>query len=217
MRYTHKEGLKNKKSGNRKAIIMFSLLSMSGGLYLLYNALSPMIPQSGSSAQATVKKLTVEQPKPHENRIYIPQINIDIPIVPIGNNETAALEKGAVHRVPTSGDPKTGGNYVIAAHRFNLGLTPNATRAKSPFYHIDSLKKGDQIYVDFEGERYVYEIYEKTLVSPTAVEIEKRTEEPRLTMYSCELAGPAAGREVVYAKPIGTVAWSDGKPGIEAL
>lgn len=196
---------------------MFSLLSMSGGLYLLYNSLSPMIPQSGNDARATVKKLTAEQPRPHDNRVYIPQINIDIPIVSIGGNEAAALEKGAVHRAPTSGDPKTGGNFVIAAHRFNLGLTPNATRAKSPFYHIDSLKNGDQIYIDYEGKRYVYEIYEKTLVPPTAVDIEHRTEKPRLTMYSCELAGPAAGREVVYAKPIGTVAWSDGKPGIEPL
>ncbi|NCU40813.1 class E sortase, partial [Candidatus Saccharibacteria bacterium] len=130
---------------------------------------------------------------------------------------TVALEKGAVHRAPDSGDPKTGGNFVIAAHRFNLGLTPNSTRAKSPFYHIDSLEKGDQIYIDYEGKRYVYEIYEKSLVPPTAIEIEQRTEKPRLTMYSCELAGPTAGREVVYAKPIGTVAWSNGKPGIEAL
>ncbi len=217
MRYTHIEGIRHKKSGSRGTVVMFSLLSMTGGLYLLYNSMSPMIPRPGNDARATVRKLTAEQPKPHDNRVYIPQINVDIPIVPINGNETAALEKGAVHRAPTSGNPESGGNYVIAAHRFNIGLTPNATRARSPFYHIDSLKKGDQIYVDYEGERYVYEIYEKSLVPPTAVEIEQRTEEPRLTMYSCELAGPAAGREVVYAKPIGTVAWSNGKSGIKEL
>lgn len=188
-----------------------------GGGYMLMNAISPMLPPSEQQAWATVTKLKSEQPRLDEDRIYIPQINVDIPIVLAGNNEAVALEKGAVHRVPENGNPKEGGNFVLAAHRFNLGVTPGATRAKSPFYHIDLLKKGDQIYVDFEGARYVYEVYDKSQVPSTAVEIEKRTDKPSLTMYSCDLAGPAAGREVVYAKPIGTVDWESGKPGVKTL
>lgn len=198
-------------------MMVFAVFMMIGGIYLLLNTLSPMVGPSTEQAQAIVQKLTSEQPLPNDNRVYIPQINVNIPIVLAGNNEAAALEKGAVHRVPQNGDPRDGGNFVIAAHRFNIGLTPGATRAKSPFYHINALQNGDQIYVDYEGERYVYEVYNKDLVPPTAVEIEKRTDKPQLTMYSCELAGPEAGREVVYAKPIGTVAWSNGKPAVKTL
>ena len=217
MRYTHKEGLRNRRTGGRKTTTLLADFLLAGGVYMLLNTLSPMLPPSADQAQATAKRLTAEQPKANENRIYIPQINVDIPVVLANGNEAAALEQGAVHRVPTNGDPSAGGNFVVAAHRFNIGLTPGATRAKSPFYHINLLNNGDQIYVDYEGKRYVYEIYEKDLVPPTAVEIEKRTDKPRLTMYSCELAGPAAGREVVYAKPVGTVAWSNGKPAVETL
>lgn len=214
MRYVYSEGI---QKSTRSYGLFVAIAVLLAGAYVLLLTLSPMLPDITASEQQTAQKLTLTQPTITENRVYIPQINIDVPIVDINGNENAALEKGAIHREPTSGNPKDGGNYVIAAHRFNLGLTPNATRAKSPFYHIDKLKSGDQLYVDYNGVRYVYEIYEKRTVGETAVEIEQRTQESRLTLYSCELAGPKAGREVVFAKPVGTVAWEQGKPAIKAI
>lgn len=188
-----------------------------GGVYLLLNMLSPVLPEVGVDTQAVAKKLTTVQPTIGEDRVYLPQINVDVPVNEIGTSETVALEKGAVHRSPSSGNPKEGGNFVLAAHRFNLGLTINQTRARSPFYHIDKLAVGDRVYVDYEGLRYAYEITEKKMVAETAVEIEQKTSDNRLTLYSCELAGPKAGREVLVAKRLGTVAWEDGKAAIKKL
>lgn len=214
MRYTLQDGVTQKK--RRPWLVVFALLSICGGLYLLYNTLAPVLPDYGSDVQATAKKLKTVAPQVGENRIYMPQINVDIALVEINGDETAALDKGAIHRAPTSGNPKDGGNFVVAAHRFTLGLTPSQTRAKSPFYHIDKMNVGDQIYVDYEGVRYAYRIDQKKTVAATAVEIEDRTEKPRLTLYSCELSGSRDGREVLFASPVGTVTWENGQPAVQS-
>lgn len=214
MKYHYKEGTQRRKSRKWTALPVIGLI---GGFYLLANTLSPAVPAVFGPSDSTAKKLVSLKPDLAENRIYVPKINIDVAVVPIEGNEAQALEKGAVQRSPASGNPSDGGNFVIAAHRFNLGLTPTQTRAQSPFYHINKLSVGDDIYVDYKGERYAYKVEERRLVEPTAIEIEERTDDNRLTMYSCELAGPEAGREVVIAKPVGKIVWSDGKPKLKSL
>lgn len=166
---------------------------------------------------ATAKKLVINQPQLRQNRLYLPKINVDVPVVPIDGSETAALEKGAINRASTSGNPEDGGNFVLAAHRFNLGLTPDKTRAKSPFYHLDKVVPGDDIFVDYHGKRYAYKVVEVKSVKPDAVEIEQPTENSRLTLYTCELAGPEAGRDVVIAEPQGIIVWVGGSPKLKAL
>lgn len=184
---------------------------------MLLNTLSPMMSlDSSASGQVVAQTLKHKKPDLSENRLYVPQINVDVAIVAIGGNEAQALEKGAIHRAPMSGNPREGGNFVVAAHRFQLGLTPDQTRKKSPFYHIDKMKQGDQFYVDYDGVRYAYEVTEKKQVPPTAIEIERRTDDTQLTLYSCELSGPDSGRDVVIAKQIGTIAWESNGPKLKS-
>lgn len=213
MTYNHRRGVETKKKGS-KAWLLLPVFGLLGGLYVLANALSPGIATPfDAPTDATAKKLTHAKPALGENRVYIPQINVDIAVV-TGDTE-AALERGAWHRKPENGDPKNGGNFVLSAHRFNLGFTPTQTRAKSPFYHIDKLSEGDQIYVDYEGTRYAYSVTKRYKVERTALEIEQRSEDAKLTLYSCDLRGEKAGREVVEAEPVGTVAWLDGAPKLK--
>ncbi len=214
MRYRIRHGIQ-KQTKARKLLVAIPVFGVLLGGYLLINTLSPEMKIFQGQTDVVAKKLMAEKPTVAENRLYIPQINVDVATVEINGDETTALEKGAIHRSPSSGNPKNGGNYVLAAHRFNLGLTPDQTRAKSPFYHIDKLQIGDQLYVDYEGTRYAYEVTEKKKVPENAIEIEARTIDPQLTMYSCQLSGPVAGREVVIAKPIGIVTWENGKPQIQ--
>lgn len=217
MTYDYQKGVKKQKSRSKKWLALPVVAIMIGG-YMLVNALAPALPfPLANGGQAVAQRLTSQPPTLTENRLYIPQINVDIAIVPIDGNETLALEKGAVQRAPASGNPRDGGNFVLAAHRFQLGLTPDLTRKKSPFYHIDKLKTGDQFFVDYAGTRYAYEVTAKQQVSPTAVEIESRTSDARLTLYSCELAGPKAGRDVVVAKLKGTIAWEGDSPRLKTL
>jgi sortase A len=169
------------------------------GVYLLITALAPLIPASSrvdlASQPAQPQDIT-------ENRLYIPKLNIDV-LIAEGDNETA-LEKGAWHRKPENGSPEKGGNFVLSAHRFQMGWTPGETRHNSPFYHIDKLQPGDKIYVDYNQTRYTYEVTKKYNVDRYAVEIESPSAEAKMTLYSCDLAGEAAGREVIEARPIKT-------------
>lgn len=170
---------------------------------MLVNTFSPSLPLPGKPDDATVQKLVNTSPGSEGNRLYVPQINVDVAISE--GTTVEALEKGAWHRNPENGDPKKGGNFVLSAHRFQLELTPQQTKAASPFYNIDKLQAGDELYVDWAGKRYAYRIEEKTQVDMTATEIEAKTKDSQLTLYSCDLRGEAASREVVIAKPLGEV------------
>ena len=83
--------------------------------------------------------------KDKRNRLQISKINLEVPIF-TGNSE-AVLEKGVWNRWPERGNPVIGGNFILSAHRFEMGFTPSQTRQKSPFYNIHKLKVGDTLRV----------------------------------------------------------------------
>lgn len=177
-----------------------AILLLLAGLYVLTLVMAPTF--SG----LILKPLNATQVaaiKPTQDRIMIPKIGVNIPY---GTDGKASLDEGAEWRLPDNGNPKKGGNFVIAAHRFSIQPTPGGTIKKSPFYHIDELKKGDQILVDYDGTRYGYTVESKETVPPTAVQIESPSATPKLTLYSCSLGGSADGRYVIIGKPLGEVA-----------
>lgn len=182
-----------------RAWLILAIILLCTGVYLLVTALAPALPLD-FQPNAVEVKVKNTQPEVEENRLYIPAINIDVAVVE-GNTE-AVLDKGAWHRKPQNGNPEKGGNFVLSAHRFEMGLTPQQTRTKSPFYNIDKLQVGDKIYVDYNKKRYTYEVTRKYSVDRFAVTIEAPSEEAKMTLYSCDLRGEAAGREVVEAKPL---------------
>ncbi|MFO0971215.1 MAG: sortase [Candidatus Saccharimonadales bacterium] len=204
MRFRHKKG-SSLTSGSHRAsrgvLLIVSIAAFAAGIYLLILVLTPNIPFLFPVEEINAKQL----PKPAENRVYIPKIGVNVPLLTGG---AEALEKGSWHRFPERGDPVEGGNFIVSAHRFSLGATPGKTRQKSPFYHIDKLDVGDQIIVDFDGKRYGYEITTHEEVKPTQVEIEAQitsSQPVRLTLYTCTLKGETDGREVFFAKPLGEV------------
>lgn len=184
-------------------IILVLLLS---GIYILLLSFAPSLTSqqiTGRAPDATQKKLEQAPSPVTGDRLYIPQINVDVAIV-TGTTE-AALEKGAWHRHPENGDPVKGGNFVLSAHRFVMAFTPQGVAEKSPFYNIDKLNVGDKIFVDFQMKRYAYEIKRKYAVKPNAVEIENPSQDAKMTLYSCTLGGSADGRDVIEAVKLGEV------------
>jgi LPXTG-site transpeptidase (sortase) family protein len=213
MRYEYRRGIQKPKR-------WWVTLPVAGAIfavYMAFNAFAPAIPLYASAPDETVKKLTASKPALNENRLFIPKINVNVATFPGEGTEIPSLANGAVHRSPQSGNPKDGGNYVIAAHRFQLGYTPQQTREKSPFYHLDKLGAGDEVYVDFDGVRYAFKITERKFVDPTDPAVEARTDRDRLTLYSSELTGPASTREIVVAEPVGTIVWINGAPKLKTL
>lgn len=189
-----------KPSATRIVTILVAAIMILAGLYTLAVALTPAIiaPNINPTSNKTIKQLQ-SKAAITENRLYIPKIDVNLPYA---TGSETVMEKGAWWRQPDNGNPADGGNFVLSAHRFIMGLTPQQTLRKSPFYNIDKLKTGDELVVDYDGKRYTYEISKIFSVTPDAIEIENRTNEPQLTLYSCTLGGSADGREVIVAKPI---------------
>ncbi|HMI09221.1 MAG TPA: class E sortase [Candidatus Saccharimonadales bacterium] len=181
-------------------VTIVALLFVIVGAYILLLVLTPNIPFLYSSQPLNVKAMG--SPKVGVNKIMIPGIGVDIPY---GSNGQASLDSGAWWRYPERGDPAKGGNFVIAAHRFSIQPTPRETAIKSPFYHLDKVKVGDPIIVDFQGKRYGYKISKAYTVKPSQTEIEAQTDKPKMTLYSCELGGSSAGRTVFDAEPMGEI------------
>ena len=194
------DSVKNRqKSWKSYILTIIAILMILGGVYLLALIGTPLILSQNINPKDnhTTQLITKTENKITENRLYIPKIDINLPYS-TGGAET--MERGAWWRKPENGNPKDGGNFVLSAHRFIMGLTPQQTLRKSPFYNIDKLTIGDEIIIDYNGVRYNYVISEKQSVKPDAVEIEQHTDQPQLTLYSCTLGGANDGRDVIIAK-----------------
>lgn len=172
------------------------------GVYLLLLVFAPTLeelPVIKRQHQQEVQR-AIEKPVGATNKLFIPSIGVAINIVE-GKDETALLS-GAWHRVPSHGNPANGGNFVLSAHRFSMGYTPAGTIKKSPFYHIDKIKMGDKITVNWQRKQYRYVVSDLMKVAPSQISIEQTTDEPRLTLYSCTLRGALDGRDVIIATPV---------------
>lgn len=185
-----------------KLMLIFSLALFACGAYLLVLLLTPYVPVFYPQ-QVQSKNLG----EPKGDRIIIPKVGINVEYKTGGEE---VLDDYAWHRFPERGDPVNGGNFIISAHRFEIGLTPSEVRRRSPFYHIEKLAVGDQVLIDHKGVRYGYEVVEKKQVQPTQVEIEAPSDEPKLTIYTCTLGGASDGREVFIAKPLGRLVAEEG-------
>lgn len=193
-----------KKGFSKTSVItVFSLVFLTTGAYLLLLVGAPTYAPYLSMKPIEVASLPA--PKPTDNRIVIPRLGVNIIYAP----GQESLDKGAQWRYPERGNPEKGGNFIIAAHRFSIQPTPQSTIEKSPFYNIDKLQSGDKIVIDYNGTRYGYEINNITSVAADDTDIENETTDAKLTLYSCELDGSAAGRVVIQAKPLGKVALTD--------
>jgi LPXTG-site transpeptidase (sortase) family protein len=183
---------------NRLRIIV-AIIFLVGGIYVAY--LSIWAPQHAINDSSASQAQYVKKHAPKvssQDMLIIPKISVDAPIDPGG---VQTLENGAIwHRQPQNGNPADGGNFVLAGHRYQFAITPDHTIKNSVLYDLDKMKLGDKILVDWHKKRYTYKVTKIYSVKPNAVEIEKRSSEPKMTLYTCTLAGSTDGRIVIEAK-----------------
>ncbi len=116
--------------------------------------------------------------RPADNRLVIPKIGVNIPIVE-GQNEDAALNRGA-WRIPNSSNPKEGGNTVLSAHRFRYRPPSNLT-----LYLLDKMRVGDIMIVYWNGKEYDYRVSETKIVPRENTDIAEPTQTAQLTVFTC--------------------------------
>lgn len=132
-------------------------------------------------------------PIPEVNTLVIPKIGVNGEVYE--GADASTLELG-IWRRPNTSTPDQGSNTVIVAHRFMYTSGPKT------FYHLDKIEDGDKIQVYWQGQEYIYQVYETEVVPPTAVEVEDPTNDPILTLYTCTPLWTAKDRLVVRAKLI---------------
>ncbi|HJP81102.1 MAG TPA: class E sortase [Candidatus Saccharimonadales bacterium] len=187
---------KRKSTKIQKTIWLgFGVASAATGTYMLMLVFSPAIYQPYDPK--TVEEKVAVSKEYNADTIIIPKIGVD---VPFASGDAAVMEKGAWHRFPERGDPASGGNFILSAHRFQMTYDPIASRHSSPFYNIDKLNVGDSIDVVYNKQQYTYQVQKKYSVKPWDIYIEAPSKDPKLTLYSCTLKGESDGRDVIEAK-----------------
>ena len=109
-------------------------------------------------------------------RIIIPVIDVDL-VVQIGDVfDMGLLDKGPVHFQMSDMPSTDSGNVAIAAHRGSRwGF----------FTDLDQLEADDEIYLDVEGYRFVYQTEWVRIVQPDDWSVIDSTEYPTLTLQTC--------------------------------
>lgn len=106
----------------------------------------------------------------------------------------SVIDDGGVWRVPTSSNDPNVSNMVVVGHNFTYGNT------YPPFRTLPESKPGDRIRMVWNDKIYNYEIKKTEVHSPSDTFVEKPTDKPTLTMYTCYPMFMAKERFVVTAE-----------------
>lgn len=131
---------------------------------------------------------------PKENTLVIPRLLMQEQIFEGPN--VGVLRKG-IWRRPSTDAPDRGGNTVIVGHRFTY------SDPSGPFYHLNKVKIGDEIFVYWQEKKYTYRVSNVAVVPATDLEVEETSSTPVLTLYTCTPLWSAKDRLVVQAKLVG--------------
>lgn len=149
---------------------------------------------------------------PPDNRIIIPRIDQNIPLVGVSSEslikrDWGTLEKdmqealkGGVVLYPGTSRPGQTGNVVITGHSSYFPWDQG--RFKDVFALLHDVVLGDRILIYFDQDKYLYEVENIEVVLPGDIEILKQTPEDRLTLITCTPVGTNLKRLVVHARPI---------------
>ncbi len=123
---------------------------------------------------AEITPLPPPTPGPeHAQRIVIPAIGVDAPVVE--GDDWEALKKGAGHHIG-SANPGERGNSIISAHNDIYGEI---------FRRLPELRVGDQVLVHTPTQIYHYVVRQTRIIEPTDVSVMLPTNSAVLTLISC--------------------------------
>jgi LPXTG-site transpeptidase (sortase) family protein len=146
---------------------------------------------------------------PYENRLIIPKIGKNIPLVDIAgltgfdfdhmeNIFMQELEKWVV-RYPGTALPGEKGNAFIFGHSSNYPWVKGDYN--EVFALLDNLEFGDQIIVYYNQKKFIYTIREKKIVRPGDVKaLDRNPEASELSLMTCWPIGTTLKRLLVFAE-----------------
>lgn len=187
-----------KSKKNIKRILLF-LVAISLLALAIYIALLLFWPKAHKPKTTEETQQTITQAQEEgKNILIIPAIGVNTQVLEGGEEQ---LDHGVLHWLPKNGNPESGGNTILTGHSFVWGYIPQQIKEKSIFYNLHEVKVGDPIEVVWNKKHYSYKVTEVKSVKPNQTEIQDKTADPQLTVYTCTIGGSADGRVVVIAKP----------------
>jgi sortase A len=132
------------------------------------------IPEHLRPLVQSLANIPIPTPAPeHANRIQIPAIDIDAPV--IQGTGWEQLKRG-VGQVIGTANPGQNGNIVLSAHNDIYGEL---------FRYLDRLNPGDQFTVYTSSRAFTYVVTGWDVVEPTRVEVMNPTPNATATLISC--------------------------------
>ncbi|MFA5792373.1 MAG: sortase [Candidatus Gracilibacteria bacterium] len=153
-------------------------------------------------------------PTSYDNRIKIPGLKIDAPIVEpllginaIESNDWVGLEEqiretllqGVVH-YPGTANPGQKGNAFFTGHSSNVFW--ELSEFNTVFALLPKIKIGDDIVLTYNQNEYHYRVIGKKEVYPTDVSSLEQGDDYKLTLVTCTPVGTAFRRLIVTAELI---------------
>ncbi len=143
---------------------------------------------------------------PYENRIVIPKIWKNIPLVDVQNKtveNVKALEDifmkelvNGIVRYPGSARPWENGNSFIFWHSSNFPWLE--WKYNDVFALMDNLSFGDEIIAYYGQKKYIYKVKEKKVIKPGDTSVLKRNNNiSEITLMTCWPVGTTLNRMVV--------------------
>lgn len=133
------------------------------------------------------------------DHISIPEIGVNTSIGQPETQNVAVLDeyllRGAVH-YPGSGTVDAG-NIFLFGHSSGLSVVRNP--AYKAFNNLNKLSRGDEIYIEADGETYVYKVTSVQLVTEDEALVNFNNPARTLTLSTCNTFGAKQERWVVEA------------------
>lgn len=150
---------------------------------------------------------------PPENRIIIPKLNLNVPLVTpsfdsllredwegVETDIQDALQHGVVH-YPGTARPGQAGNFFITGHSSYYPWAEG--KYKTVFARLHELNPGDEYWVYYGGDKHRYIVGEKKEVKPSDVTVlDQPVGERVATIMTCTPVGTTLRRLIVTATEV---------------
>lgn len=151
-------------------------------------------------------------PSTYDNRIQIPSLNVNAPIVDpqlgldaleakdwntLEDQIRSSLLSGVAH-YPGTAEPGKIGNAFYTGHSSNVLWEPSAYN--TVFALLPDITEGADIYITQDQKEFHYRVISKKEVSPNDVSILKQGDQKILTLMTCTPVGTTLKRLVVTAQ-----------------
>jgi len=188
------------------SIVSLPTPSDSPNLSEPFASVEPETPSGGGFGEISAE-INMIVPISTDFGIVIEKINANAKVVAnvnptIEKEYVSALGEGVAHAAGTN-FPGEKGNVYLFSHSTDAPW--NVIRYNAVFYLLRELEPGDRVVMFYQGRRFDYIVFDKTVVKPTDITfLTTQYDQPILTLQTCDPPGTLWNRLIVRAKLAGS-------------